>query len=86
VFGSYLGIAETSLHETTILFGSLGITQHLIQGGIAWLEEVRSSDGDLSDLFIRVRGIQPLIGWKDLLMSASGQPRESALAWKRSGR
>jgi hypothetical protein len=43
------------LHETTPLFGSLGITQHLIKGGIAWLEEVRGADGDLEDLYIRVR-------------------------------
>ena len=41
------------LHETTC--GSLGITQHLIEGGIAWLEEVRGAEGDLEDLYIRVR-------------------------------
>ena len=35
--------------------GSLGITQHLIEGGIAWLEEVRGASGDLEDLYIRVR-------------------------------
>jgi hypothetical protein len=35
--------------------GRLGITQHLIKGGIAWLEEVRGADGDLEDLYIRVR-------------------------------
>lgn len=63
MFGAYLGIPETFLHQMTILFGSLGITQHLIKGGIAWLEEVRGEDGDLSDLFIRVRGgIHRLIG------------------------
>ena len=38
------------------LFGSLGITQHLIKGDIARLDEVRGLDGDLEDLFIRVRG------------------------------
>lgn len=37
-------------------FGSLGITQHLIKGGIASLEEVRGPGGDLEDLFIRVCG------------------------------
>jgi len=42
-------------HETNPLFGRLGITQHLIKGGIAWLEEVRGADGDLEDLYIRVR-------------------------------
>jgi hypothetical protein len=44
-----------SYHETPPLFGSLGITQHLIKGDIAWLEEVRGADGDLEDLYIRVR-------------------------------
>jgi dipeptidyl-peptidase III len=44
-----------SYHEMTSLFGSLGITQHLIKGDIAWLEEVRGADGDLEDLYIRVR-------------------------------
>jgi dipeptidyl-peptidase III len=34
---------------------SLGITQHLIKGGIARLEEVRGADGVLDDVFIRVR-------------------------------
>jgi dipeptidyl-peptidase-3 len=56
MFGYYPGYPEDSSHETTNLFGSLGITQHLIKGGIAWLEEVRGLDGALEDLFIRVRG------------------------------
>jgi len=41
---------------------SLGITQHLIKGGIAWLEEVRGAGGDLEDLYIRVRAWQQLGG------------------------
>jgi len=46
----------TLLPETIPLFcGSLGITQHLIKGDIAWLEEVRGAEGDLEDLYIRVR-------------------------------
>lgn len=49
-------LERTFLPETIPLFcGSLGITQHLIEGGIAWLEEVRGAGGDLEDLFIRVR-------------------------------
>ncbi len=32
---------------------SLGITQHLIKGGIARLEEVRDVDGNLEDLLER---------------------------------
>jgi dipeptidyl-peptidase III len=39
------------------LFCSLGITQHLIKGGVARLEEVRGADGVLEDLYIRVRGL-----------------------------
>lgn len=42
--------------EVQCLSCSLGITQHLIKGGIARLEEVRDADGNLEDLFIRVRG------------------------------
>lgn len=33
----------------------LGLTQTLIQGGIAYLEEARDTDGKLEDLSIRVR-------------------------------
>jgi hypothetical protein len=44
------------MRRTPIFFDSLGITQHLIEGGIAWLEEIRGAGGDLEDLYIRVRG------------------------------
>ncbi len=33
---------------------SLGITQHLIQSGIARLEEVRAADGTLENAYVRV--------------------------------
>jgi hypothetical protein len=49
-------LERTFFTETIPNFcASLGITQHLIEGGIAWLEEVRGADGDLEDLYIRVR-------------------------------
>jgi dipeptidyl-peptidase III len=43
-------------HFFFFFFCSLGITQHLIKGGVARLEEVRGADGVLEDVFIRVRG------------------------------
>lgn len=33
----------------------LGITQHLIKGGIAKLEEVRDANGKLENVYVRVR-------------------------------
>lgn len=42
----------------TCSFCSLGITQYLIKGGIASLEEVQSADGVLENLYIRVRVIR----------------------------
>lgn len=33
---------------------SLGITQHLINSGIARLEEIRGADGKLENLYVRV--------------------------------
>jgi len=44
----------TRKHGQAHMQARLGITQHLIKGGIARLEEIRGSDGDLEDLFIRV--------------------------------
>jgi hypothetical protein len=37
-----------------IPFNRLGITQHLIAGGIARLEEVRSAAGELENLYVKV--------------------------------
>ncbi|KAI9466201.1 aflatoxin-detoxifizyme [Lactarius psammicola] len=45
---------ETGKHGQAHMQARLGITQHLIKGGIARLEEVRGPDGNLEDLFIRV--------------------------------
>jgi hypothetical protein len=39
------------------LFCSDGITQHLINGGIARLEEVQGADGILEDLYIWVHAL-----------------------------
>jgi len=44
----------TGKHGQAHMQARLGITQHLIKGGIARLEEVRGADGNLEDLFIRV--------------------------------
>ncbi|KAH9997284.1 aflatoxin-detoxifizyme [Russula vinacea] len=44
----------TGKHGQAHMQARLGITQHLIKGDIAWLEEVRGADGDLEDLYIRV--------------------------------
>ncbi|KAH9966659.1 aflatoxin-detoxifizyme [Russula dissimulans] len=44
----------TGKHGQAHMQARLGITQHLIKGGIAWLEEVRGAGGDLEDLYIRV--------------------------------
>jgi dipeptidyl-peptidase-3 len=45
---------ETGKHGQAHMQARLGIAQHLIKGGIARLEEVRGTDGNLEDLFIRV--------------------------------
>lgn len=52
----YVVFPKTFSHRMTLFFGSLGITQHLIKGGIAWLEEIRGAGGDLENLYIRVCG------------------------------
>lgn len=65
-------LERTFLPETISLCDSLGITQHLIGGGIAWLEEVRGAEGDLEDLYIRVRDSGSLWGSGDRLTSPSG--------------
>ncbi|KAI9509375.1 aflatoxin-detoxifizyme [Russula earlei] len=44
----------TRKHGQAHMQARLGITQHLIKGGIAWLEEVRGAGGELEDLYIRV--------------------------------
>jgi len=44
----------TGKHGQAHMQARLGITQHLIKGGIAWLEEIQSAEGDLEDLYIRV--------------------------------
>jgi len=44
----------TGKHGQAHMQARLGITQHLIKGGIARLEEARGADGNLEDLFIRV--------------------------------
>ncbi|KAH9063447.1 aflatoxin-detoxifizyme [Lactarius vividus] len=44
----------TGKHGQAHMQARLGITQHLIKGGIARLEEVRGVNGNLEDLFIRV--------------------------------
>ncbi|KAH9981302.1 aflatoxin-detoxifizyme [Lactifluus volemus] len=44
----------TRKHGQAHMQARLGITQHLIKGGIARLEEVRGADGVLDDVFIRV--------------------------------
>ncbi|KAI0006024.1 aflatoxin-detoxifizyme [Russula compacta] len=44
----------TGKHGQAHMQARLGITQHLIKGGIAWLEEVRGAGGNLENLFIRV--------------------------------
>ncbi|KAH9019047.1 aflatoxin-detoxifizyme [Lactarius hengduanensis] len=44
----------TGKHGQAHMQARLGITQHIIKGGIARLEEVRGADGNLEDLFIRV--------------------------------
>ncbi|KAI0302020.1 aflatoxin-detoxifizyme [Russula brevipes] len=45
---------EKRKHGQAHMQARLGITQHLIEGGIAWLEEIRGAGGDLEDLYIRV--------------------------------
>lgn len=32
----------------------MGITQHLVKSGIAWLEEIRGTDKDLENVYVRV--------------------------------
>jgi len=44
----------TRKHGQAHMQARLGITQHLIKGGISRLEEVRGADGVLEDVFIRV--------------------------------
>jgi len=44
----------TRKHGQAHMQARLGITQHLIKGDIAWLEEFRGAEGDLEDLYIRV--------------------------------
>jgi dipeptidyl-peptidase-3 len=41
-------------HGQAHMQARLGITQHLIKGGIARLEEIRNSDGVLENLYVRV--------------------------------
>ncbi|EMD38545.1 hypothetical protein CERSUDRAFT_82823 [Gelatoporia subvermispora B] len=41
-------------HGQAHMQARLGITQHLIKSGIAWLEEVRADDGALENLYVRV--------------------------------
>ncbi|KAG5342740.1 hypothetical protein C0989_008689 [Termitomyces sp. Mn162] len=56
--GSVLGEVSSSMEEcraeTVALFCKLGITQHLINSGIARLQEVRGADGQLENLYVRV--------------------------------
>ncbi|OCH95554.1 aflatoxin-detoxifizyme [Obba rivulosa] len=44
----------TKKHGQAHMQARLGITQHLIRSGIAWLEEVRADDGVLENLYVRV--------------------------------
>ncbi|KAH9934742.1 aflatoxin-detoxifizyme [Fomitopsis serialis] len=44
----------TKKHGQAHMQARLGITQHLIKSGIARLEEIRSADGTLENLYIRV--------------------------------
>ncbi|KAF9005642.1 aflatoxin-detoxifizyme [Cyathus striatus] len=44
----------TQKHGQAHMQARLGITQHLIQSGIARLEEVRDADGKLENLYVRV--------------------------------
>ncbi|KAL6298245.1 aflatoxin-detoxifizyme [Sparassis latifolia] len=44
----------TKKHGQAHMQARLGITQHLIKSGIARLEEIRSTDGTLENLYIRV--------------------------------
>jgi len=57
----------TGKHGQAHMQARLGITQHLIEGGIAWLEEVRGADGDLKDLYIRVDREKVLSRGKDVV-------------------
>lgn len=62
VIATYLILSALSYRRQFLFYGSLGITQHLIKNGIAWLEEVRGAEGDLEDLYIRVRDSSCLWG------------------------
>ncbi|KAH9001280.1 aflatoxin-detoxifizyme [Lactarius akahatsu] len=57
----------TGKHGQAHMQARLGITQHLIKGGIARLEEVRGADGNLEDLFIRVDREKVLSQGKDVV-------------------
>ncbi|KAI0030824.1 aflatoxin-detoxifizyme [Vararia minispora EC-137] len=45
---------KTKKHGQAHMQARLGITQHLIKGGIASLEEIRGADGALENIYIRV--------------------------------
>lgn len=63
----------------------LGITQFLINHGIARLEEVRSADGKLENIYVRVRHIIGLVKFRTQCFSL-GRPRGSSDERARSGR
>ncbi|KAG6909722.1 hypothetical protein DXG01_015924 [Tephrocybe rancida] len=55
----------TQKHGQAHMQARLGITQHLINSGIARLEEVRNADGDLDNLYVRVDREKVLTEGKD---------------------
>ncbi|KAI0306584.1 aflatoxin-detoxifizyme [Multifurca ochricompacta] len=57
----------TGKHGQAHMQARLGITQHLINGGIARLEEVRGANGILEDLYIRVDREKVLLHGKEVV-------------------
>ncbi|KAI0320104.1 aflatoxin-detoxifizyme [Amylostereum chailletii] len=58
---------KTKKHGQAHMQARLGITQCLINGGIAYLEEVRSSSGQLENLYIRVNREKALKEGRDVV-------------------